>query len=156
MKIQKWNDGYRLEGDPRHEDPLYYYLKEDDWGSAIGFQIDPLYEERRSANVTIQVFSKHALREASMEPPARKVMYCRVLPCLVGRHPQWQHVTLQSNYFNEFGADGALAGALCELGFSSDQYGMPAPGPVWRRTVPARAVHWRKRWASLRRLFAGE
>jgi len=154
MKAGGWNDGYSLDRDPRGEDPLYYYLKDSDWDSAIGFEIDPPYGERQAASVTIRVFSRHRAREASMESGTRKVMYQRVIPCLVARHRRWQYVTLESGYFDEVTAGGDLARALCDLGFC-DGNGGPARGPIWRRTVSALMARWRRRWSVLQALVGG-
>ena len=55
--IKEWPDGYLLSMDPRREDPLFYYMKRDDWEHAIGLEVLPLYEERAAVEVTISVWA---------------------------------------------------------------------------------------------------
>jgi hypothetical protein len=95
MKIAKWSDGYVLDIDPRREDPLFYYVKDGAWGTAIGFAADTLYEEHRAREVVLQVWEKHAAREASLEEEERKLMYVRAIPALTAHFKNWQRLTIR-------------------------------------------------------------
>jgi hypothetical protein len=95
MKIAKWSDGYVLNIDPRREDPLFYYVKDGAWGTAIGFEADALYEEHRAQEVALQVWEKHAAREACLDEEGRKLMYVRAIPALAAHFKNWQRVTVR-------------------------------------------------------------
>lgn len=95
MKIAKWSDGYVVDIDPRREDPLFYYVKDGAWGTAIGFEADALYEEHRAREVALQVWQKHTALEASLEEEERKLMYVRAIPALAAHFRNWQRVTVR-------------------------------------------------------------
>jgi hypothetical protein len=95
MKIAKWSDGYVVDIDPRREDPLFYYVKDGAWGTAIGFAADALYEEHRAREVALQVWGKHAAHEACLEGEERKLMYVRVVPALAAHFRNWQRLTIR-------------------------------------------------------------
>jgi hypothetical protein len=118
MKLAKWDDGYVFDADPRREDPLYYYLQEGGWGSALGFEVDPLYEEHTATSVSIRVWSEHLPREAGMDAAERREMYHRVIPILLRRFPKWSRVTLQSSYLPEIMEQDSLPAAFTAAGFS--------------------------------------
>jgi len=118
MKLAKWDDGYLFDADPRREDPLYYYMREGGWGSAIGIEVAPLYHEHSASRVTIRVWPEHLPREAGLDAAERRDMYPRVVSTLLGRFPKWSSVTLQSAYIPELGAHGLVSAAFTEAGFS--------------------------------------
>ena len=120
MKLAKWSDGYVLDTDPRREDPLYYYMQEGAWGSTIGFEVDPPYEEHKAIHVCIRVFldPAHKFREAEMDKTKRQEMYCRVISELLGRFGRWLRVKLQSSYLSDIMLDGSLATIFKAAGFS--------------------------------------
>ena len=118
MKLAKWDDGYVLDADPRREDPLYYYMQEGGWGSALGIEVAPLYEEHTATRVSIRVWPEHLPREAGMEAVERRDMYHRVVYVLLSRFPKWSQVTLQSSYLTEITEQGLVSGAFAAAGFS--------------------------------------
>jgi hypothetical protein len=118
LKHAKWDDGYVLYTDPRREDPLYYYMRERGWGSAVGFEVAPLYEEHAAIRVSIRVWSGHLQREADMNTAVRRDMYHRVVSSLLQRFPNWSNVTLQSIYLPEITEQGLVSSAFTEAGFS--------------------------------------
>src|SRR5262245_39846378 len=109
MKRAKWNDGYVLDTDPRREDPLYYYMRGSDWGSALGLRVEPAYQEHKATKVCICVFREHEAREAGMQPTERKEMYSRIIPVLVTRFPKWSQITLRSAYLSDLMEGGYLS-----------------------------------------------
>jgi hypothetical protein len=117
MKLAEWNDGYVLETDSRREDPIYYYMRDGVWGSGVGLEVDPLYEEHRATEVCIRVFREHQAREAGMQPAQRKEMYRRVISFLVARFPNWSRVTLHSTYLPELMEGGLLSAMFATLEF---------------------------------------
>ena len=118
MKLAKWDDGYVLETDPRREDPLYYYMREGGWGSAVGIEVSPLYDEHAKTKVTIRVWLSHLPREAGMISAERCEMFRRVVSVLLLRFPRWSHVTLQTTYMAELVGRGEVAVIFKEAGFS--------------------------------------
>ena len=117
MKLEKWEDGFVLDADPRREDPLYYYMRDGAWGSGIGVRVDPLYEEHKAANVTLSIFSEHLAREAGMDAAERLKMYHRIVSVLLGRFPKWSRVTLQSSYLPEIMVQDLVSAAFTSAGF---------------------------------------
>jgi hypothetical protein len=115
MKIAKWSDGYALDIDPRGEDPLFYYVKDDDPGAAIGFEADALYEDHRAREVALQVWEKHAAREASLEEGERQLMYGRAIPALAAHFKNWQRLTVRGAKLAAIHPE--LSRALALLGF---------------------------------------
>jgi hypothetical protein len=118
MKLAKWDDGYILDADPRREDPLYYYMKEGGWGSALGIEVDPLYEEFTASSVSIRVRPEHLPREAGMSAKERFEMYPRVVSVLLARFPKWSQVTLQSSHLPELLEQNSLPAVFTAAGFS--------------------------------------
>ena len=51
--IKEWPEGYLLSMDPRREDPLFYYMRGDDWERAIGLDIIMPEPDRLSPDVFI-------------------------------------------------------------------------------------------------------
>ena len=117
MKLVKWDDGYVLEQDPRREDPLYYYMRPNDWDTAIGWEVEPLYHEHSARKVSIRIYEKHLPQEAGLDPQERQQMYQRMIPVLLKRHRKWQHVTLHTSHLSEVLHDSALAAAFTAAGF---------------------------------------
>ena len=118
MKLAKWDDGYVLDSDPRREDPLYYYMREGTWGSAIGIEVSPLYEEQAASKVTIRVWPEHLLREASLNTAERCEMYPRIVSVLLRQFPKWSTVTLQALHISELVKDGQILSMFTKMGFS--------------------------------------
>jgi predicted component of type VI protein secretion system len=133
MKLAKWNDGYVLDTDPRREDPLYYYMQEGGWGSALGIEVAPLYEEHKAAAVCIRVWPDHLPREAVMSTSERHQMYPRVISVLLGRFPHWSRVTMQSSHLAEIVERTPLSATFMAAGFAQ----IPNTAPdetTWTRT----------------------
>lgn len=118
MKLAKWDDGYVFDADPRREDPLYYYMQDGGWGSAIGIEVAPLYEEHTASRVTIRVWPDHLPREAGLDAAERRDMYPRVVSVLLRRFPKWSSVTLQSSHIPELAEHGLVSAAFTKAGFS--------------------------------------
>ena len=118
MKLAEWNDGYIFDADPRREDPLYYYLRDGAWHSAIGIEVEPLYEEHKAARVTIRVWPDHLPREAGLEAIARRDMYPRVISALLSRFRGWSAVTFESPRILEIRGDGLVSAEFKKAGFS--------------------------------------
>jgi len=118
MKLAKWEDGYVFEADPRGEDPLYYYMLDGGWGSAIGIEVEPLYEEHAASRVTIRVWPEHLPRWADLDAAQRRNVYPRVVSVLLRRFPKWSSVTLQSAHIPELTERGLVSAAFTEAGFS--------------------------------------
>lgn len=116
--IKEWPDGYLLSMDPRREDPLFYYMKRDDWEHAIGLEVLPLYEERAAVEVTISVWVGHRDREAALAARDRELMHVRSLSALAAYHDRWAEIRLVAENMAEIMESGALANELKRLGFS--------------------------------------
>lgn len=143
MTIAQWDDGYLLNTDPRREDPLYYYLREGGWGSAIGFEVEPLYGEHTASRVTIRVWPHHGPREAGLPADEWRDLYPRVISVLLGRFPEWSQVTLQSSRLSELAELGLVAKAFQRAGFSQTNH--TGTEETWTRTSqPSR--RWWKFW----------
>jgi hypothetical protein len=117
MKIAKWDDGFILETDSRREDPLYYYMRRDAWKDAIGFEVDPMYQELEAKEVRISVFPDHRDRENRLSPADREQMYCRVVSALLARFTNWLLVELRSTHRSELSGDPPLRLAFEAAGF---------------------------------------
>jgi len=141
MNLAKWDDGYIFHADPRREDPLYYYLRDGAWGSAIGIEVDPLYEEHTASHVTIRVWPQHLPREAGLETREWRDMYPRVVSVLLRRFPKWSSVTLQSSRLRELAELGLLAAAFTQAGFS--QSISASNEQTWTRTCQPSRPWWR-------------
>jgi hypothetical protein len=116
--IKEWPDGTLLSMDPRREDPLFYYMKEDDWEHAIGLEVLPLYEERTAPRVSLSVWEGHRDREAALDAREREQMYVRSLSALAAYHDLWDEIRLVAKNIAEIMKSGALANELWRLGFS--------------------------------------
>ena len=127
--------------DPRREDPLYYYLREKGWGSAIGFEVAPLREEETASEVTIRVWPEHLAREADMDAAERLAMYPRVVSAFLSRFPNWSSVTLQSSRLPEFAELGLLGAAFARAGFSPSS--SASNEATWTRTSQPLRPWWR-------------
>lgn len=92
--LERWSDGYVLDMDPRREDPLFYYRREDDWSGAIGLEVLPLYRERDSEEIELSVFEDHRERELRLSDTERQLLYVRAVPALAGRHDRWKRMLL--------------------------------------------------------------
>ena len=125
MKLAKWDDGYVLDADPRREDPLYYYMREGGWGSALAIEIDPLYEEHSVTTVSIRVWPEHLPREAGLNTEERLQMYPRVISTLLARFPKWSQVTLQSPRLPELLEHSSLSAVFTAAGFSPSMSSAP-------------------------------
>ena len=101
MKLGQWPDSLSLVTDPRHEDPIYYYMKNDDWEGALGFEVLPLYHENKSCEVCIQLNERFVKLEAELNVEQRKNMYVRALSILLERYYNWTEVTVKSEYFSD-------------------------------------------------------
>ena len=104
-----------LDIDPRREDPLFYYVKDGAWGTAIGFEADALYEEHRAREVALQVWEKHAAREASLGEGERKLMYVRAIPALSAHFKNWQRLTVRGTKLAAIFPELSQALALLEF-----------------------------------------
>lgn len=89
--IKRWKDGASQQRDPTGDDPLFYYLAEDDWSNAMAFEIRPFWEERAKDSVEIDLVGDRPddLRVADNED-----VVSRVAPAIVERHPHWRAVTI--------------------------------------------------------------
>jgi hypothetical protein len=116
--IQEWPDGYLLSMDPRREDPLFYYMRGDDWEHAIGLEVLPLYEERTAPRVSISVWAGHRDREDALDARKREQMYVRSLSALAGYHGRWHEIRLVTEDIAAILESGALTNELKRLGFS--------------------------------------
>jgi len=116
MKVAKWDDGYVLETDSRREHPLFYYMLRDGWKDAVGFRVDPMYQEQEAIEVSISVFPDHRDREDCLSPAEREEMYCRVVSALLARFPKWSPVGLRSTHFSQLSGT-PLAEAFETAGF---------------------------------------
>ena len=130
--IQRWEDGYILDMDPRREDPLFYYRREDDWSEVIGFEVLPLYEERTAERVEISVFADHRGREMELETSRREEVYVRVLPALIAHHESWKHVLLRGDDLEVVLESGSLLRELRRLGFDPE-IREGSDGVLWSR-----------------------
>ena len=115
--LERWSDGYILDMDPRREDPLFYYRREDDWFEAIGFEVLPLYRERDSAEIEISVYEEHRKREFELNEPERELMYVRAVPAFAGRHDRWKRMLLKAHDLVVVLRSGSLADGLLQVGF---------------------------------------
>ncbi len=125
MKLAKWDDGYVLDADPRREDPLYYYMREGGWGSALGIEVDPLYKEHDAISVSIRVWPEHLPREAGLSCEEQLQMYPRVISTLLNRFPKWSRVTLQTYRLSELLEHSSLPTVFTAAGFSSSMSTAP-------------------------------
>lgn len=116
--IKEWPDGYLLGMDPRREDPLFYYMKGDDWEHAIGLEVLPLYEERTAVEVSVSVWAGHRDREAALSAREREQMYVRSLSAMAAYLDHWGEIRLVAKNMAEIMESGALASELKRLGFS--------------------------------------
>ncbi len=116
--IQTWPDGYGLSMDPRREDPLFYYRREDSWEDVIGFEVLPLYEERTAPEVSISVWGGHRDREAALDKEERERLYVRSILALAAYHDAWRVVRLVADDLAGILASGELAHELGRHGFS--------------------------------------
>ena len=116
--IKEWPEGYLLSMDPRREDPLFYYMRGDDWERAIGLELLPLYEERTAPRVSISVWAGHRDRETALAARDREQMYVRSLSALVTYHERWSEIRLVAENIDEIMKAGTLANELKRLGFS--------------------------------------
>ena len=132
MKLAEWEDGFVLNADPRRADPLYYYMRDEVWDSAIGLEVEPRYEEQTATEVTLSVFSEHLAREKGMAAPERRKMYGRVISVLLRCFPKWSRVTLRSDYLPEILEEGSVQAAFKAAGF--------APGEI----ISRREQSWTK------------
>ncbi|WP_395742729.1 hypothetical protein [Prosthecobacter sp.] len=139
MQLAKWDDGYVFDADPRREDPLYYYMRDGGWGSAIGIEVAPLYEEHTASRVTIRVWPEHLPREAGLEAAVKRDMYSRVLSVLLRRYPKWSSVTLQSNHIPELAEHGLISSAFMEAGFSRSMF--TTHEETWTKAPPCAAAN---------------
>jgi len=112
MKIAKWKDGSILDTCPRREDPLYYYLQSADWGRAIGFTIDPEYDEHQATEVIIGVFDQHKHLITALDEIEQDKIYGRVIGGLLAEYPQWCRIRIALPYM------ASITSALCECGFT--------------------------------------
>jgi hypothetical protein len=118
MKLAEWSDGFVLNTDPRRDDPLYYYMPRDPWGSAIGIEVSPLYEEHNTREVSVQVWPSHVGRVTGMSAADRLQMYCRTVSTLLARFPQWTVVTLNASDLGDLIEHPSLAEVFAVAGFS--------------------------------------
>ena len=116
--IQTWPDGYHLDMDSRREDPLFYYMTGDDWESAIGLEVLPLYEERTALEVSISVWAGHRDREAALDSGEREQMYVRSISALAAYHDRWGEIRLVAEDLAAILETGAMSLELNRLGFS--------------------------------------
>lgn len=133
--IEKWPDGYILDMDSRREDPLFYYRQEDDWVEVVGFQVEPLYEEREAERVEISVFADHRKREIGLAESKREEIYVRVVPSLVARHERWNHVRLTGTDLEVVLRSGSLSYEMTQLGFER-QSTEGRDDALWSRSRP--------------------
>ena len=115
--LERWPDGFILDMDPRREDPLYYYRREDDWSGAIGFEVLPLYRERDSEQVELSVFEGHRERELELSDTERELLYSRAVPALAGRHDSWKRISLKAVSLGVVLGSGSLADGMLQVGF---------------------------------------
>lgn len=130
--IESWPDGHVLTMDSRHEDPLFYYVRGDDWARAIGFQVLPYYEESAASEVSISVFIDHVGREQALEMPGRREMYVRVIPALAAYFVAWKRVVLRAEDLDEILEGGALECGLHDVGFRRVDRPEPFAAEWWR------------------------
>ena len=95
MKVMEWPDGAKIDTDPVRDDPLYYYLGNQDWSQSIGFLVKPEYQEARATNVAIAIWHNHADRAANLTPAEATQMYERVIEALVNRFKHWQQIVIK-------------------------------------------------------------
>ena len=133
MILKTWPDGFVLNMDPRREDPLFYYLERDEWSSAIGLQVLPLYREKTEVDVEISVFDEHRPRELALDRAAREALYVRAVPVLIEHHPHWKRVRLAGTNLEAVIRSDGLAKALREKGFEPEG-GAPRGTFVWRHS----------------------
>ncbi|MCL7961162.1 MAG: hypothetical protein M8861_13295 [marine benthic group bacterium] len=131
-RIKEWPDGYLLSMDSRREDPLFYYMKEDDWEHAIGLEVLPLYEERTALRVSISVWEGHRDREAALTARDREQMYVRSLSALAAYHDRWGEIRLVAEDIAAVLESGAMANELKRLGFSMTPSSIP-DSVTWTR-----------------------
>ena len=115
--LERWSDGYILDMDPRREDPLFYYRRQDDWSGAIGFEVLPLYRERDSEEVEVSVFADHRARELRLNETERELLYVRAVPALAGLHDHWKRMLLKGVNLGAVLRSGSLADELLRVGF---------------------------------------
>lgn len=118
MVLGNWSDGYRLVTDPRREDPLYYYLKADEWPNAIGLEVVPPYEPMQPRDAYISVFREHQARERQLSDADRGRIYERCIPAIARRLRKCKALTVVADKLGHNLAAGPLAGHLANQGFA--------------------------------------
>lgn len=115
MQLSKWDDGFRIDTDPRREDPLFYYRRGEEWSSAIGVQVDPAYEEHQAAEVVVRVFPQHKALLAHFSDEEVEVLYGRIVKSLLKEYPNWLVVKV------EFPYTASVTQAFCTAGFTMSE-----------------------------------
>ncbi len=95
MLLAEFADDYLIYSESRREDPLYYYMKKDDWNSAIGFEVDPLYKEHSERNVTIKVFKDHQDGFDSLNDVDKLKTVRRLLESLMDYFKHWKTINIE-------------------------------------------------------------
>lgn len=130
--LKRWSDGYVLNIDSRREDPLYYYMREDDWSGAVGLEVQPLYYDGEASTVEIAVFRNHRQREQALGDTGREELYLRALPALAAHHDGWKQVLLRATNLELILESGSLTREMRNLGFSQEPHADPY-SVVWSR-----------------------
>ncbi len=86
---ERLSDGDLIQRDSRGEDPLVYYLPGGDWNRAIGWEIEPLYEDHLATAVTSRVWPDHETRLAALDPAALLECISRTVAVLSRWNPGW-------------------------------------------------------------------
>lgn len=89
-----WPDGDSVETDPRRDDPYFYYLRNGDWKTAVGFDVTPSPEDVRAASVSLSVAPPYLERIERFGDAEQARMYAHVVEALAKRYARWTRITI--------------------------------------------------------------
>ena len=118
MRLGSWPDGSAVEGDPSKDDPLYYYVTDGNWSTAIGFQVTPAREEARASTVMLSVWPSYRALATQSSQSEQAQMYLRTVEALGQRFRNWTEIKLIGCPFEI--AD-ILAAALPQVGWNAKE-----------------------------------
>jgi hypothetical protein len=136
VTLARWDDGYVLMQDSQRDDPVYYYAQRpDDVSAAIGFVVEPVFQEESRPNVTISFASgDHRARAGRLQSAARRILFVRVLQTLVAKYPHWTSIKWKTEDGDRDVA-AELSAVMAQLGFRRTPDSSPHR-PVWERPLP--------------------
>lgn len=88
----KFADGDQIYQEPRHEDPLIYYLPAGDWFRSVGVEILPLYEEHKARAVTLRFWADNLERLQTMSDSELVLIIRRYVQTLSKHFSRWKEL----------------------------------------------------------------